>query len=681
MITKDELMTCFMNNTLSERIVLLPYSELIDSVHEVIAFHTQLQEQVFQMDLSNPTWNNTFLTLKKIISSMELLDNFYSQHKNMMGSAYSDKYKALTKQVEKDLFDLKDKISRHEGFILAFKRMLSQENSKKRAIILEKWLKTFFNVGLTLHKKKVNHKLGRILNDKVDRFLDNEAEHTKYQKNYIFIPAHEKHKIEGIAHSICVDARKAAKRFKKDGWMFIKDEYTTASVLAAADNRALRRRMYQAYENSTSGTGEKNNDNILKDILSVKQKIAQNYGEKNYADLVLSPYMLNTPEKAYEYLWKVDSQLQPFVGNIKAKMQALALQDGITQMENWDHEYYYQKLILMEQDEQDFNEMFNEHFVFDEVLPKFQAFLLNHFHLQMTEVKKEYFGSSEVMTYHLFDTQTQKEGYFIFSPFNNEHKVCAYEIDLSSGETIGPNQKMPSICYITLIQDKVEERHLMSPYDLWTMFHEFGHALHAFYAQTDDCLMGASMMAWDLIELPSQYLEHFVYDLDFLQSFSAHQESGEPMDKHALKCLIEAQQKYKTYEIYKDVRRYASQLWIHETFKPHSKKSPTRLVAEKLLGEGMVYNISRDEYMTGDSHMEDYGPTGYVYLFSAQLAAKLFSMKHLDVKKVFTNVFNSAKMEKVEVRLANLLDVQEVNMIEFLQKGLDINLYGEPSEQ
>lgn len=182
-------------------------------------------------------------------------------------------------------------------------------------------------------------------------------------------------------------------------------------------------------------------------------------------------------------------------------------------------------------------------------------------------------------------------------------------------------------------------------------------------------------MSWDLVEMPSQFLEHLVYDYEFMKEFSNHYQTNEKMSQEFFLKIIENQQFFDSYYIYCNIQTYKTQLWIHENFKPYSSKNLQEIVEGKLSKNGIIYNIAKDNYMTDIDHNQDYGPSGYIYLYSAQLAYQLYQKKPKNLRRIFTNTFNSSKNKNLRTHMAQNFNLKQIDIHDFIKKGLPINVY------
>lgn len=677
---EKRLKSLYKDNLLIKQVMLFPFEEVVSTTNEIINFTSFLEKEAYELCKNNITWNSFFLPFKKIYRNLEFFNNYVFVSKDFLGNSYQ---KIENNENTKDwiklpdiILDIKHRLANNNELVASFKELLKNETNPKKINILKNWLSVFFSTKLPQPQKKQYYKLNKLLDNRIKLFEKNENDNVSNTKSYIFIPTSQKYKLKGIDREVIAVGKYHAKLFNKDGWMFFYDEDTTRFIVSQAKNRALRKKVFNYYEQISRGDSSENNDNVLRDILSIKQQVAALHQKDNYAELVLSKYVLNTTRKAYQYLDDIEKQLIPMVKNIHQKITSKAHADGIKFVRNWDMEYYYNEMMKEEKNNNTIN--FDNYFEYNNFIGKFFKFLSKKFNLDIEEVKRETFDGKDLITYKIKDIVTLHEGFFVLSPFNNDVKTGPYQLSLSDNEKVGRCSTIPAVEYITLDIDNTGAENIkMSFYNVLVLLHEFGHALHAFYGNKEDTLFNESLSSWDLIELPSQYLEHLLYDVDFMQSMSCHIETGKKIPKTLLKQVIQSEQYFKAYDTYKDIQKFRAQLWLHENFKPFSKKSPSQIVAEKLGEKGLIYNVSKDSYMLYNSYLTDYAPTGYVYLYSAQIAAKLLEATNGNIKKVFTNVFNSDKMERLESRLSNIVDITDIDMISFLKKGWNINLYGD----
>jgi len=166
------------------------------------------------------------------------------------------------------------------------------------------------------------------------------------------------------------------------------------------------------------------------------------------------------------------------------------------------------------------NKIIEEYFFFEDVFPKFIDYMSKLFSIDITIENFNAVNNKNVFFLKMKDKKTKRHGTIIFSPFNNPKKQVCYQLDLLKSDTIEGNFVVPNIQYVELqIEKNKQGKSKMSFYDMYTLVHEFGHSFHSFFGNYNDHVHQNLKMSWDLIEMPSQFLEHLVYDYDFMKVY------------------------------------------------------------------------------------------------------------------------------------------------------------------
>lgn len=684
-IVQTNLQKEFENNKLWENLLWIDFAQDLDYwKQEFDTFINYLSNQIEEILQVPTTWEHTYFHFKKVVSVCQYIQTYFQVYKDLNNQknysaatpfifTYEDKFQNLIESIWTD-----------DRVVQKFKSLKELKLTRRQQAIVNEWLQCFFQIQHTEQQKKEYCKLSKQLDSHIREFSLNNEKALWNKKYSIFISPTKYYLLEGLNSSLLEAGAHNAKEIQKKGWLFYVEDHTANQLLSMAKNRSFRKRVYESYHKLNSDKQFlMDNDAVLRNILSTKQKIAQVYKKKNYSELVLSNFVLNTPEKAYEYLDKMEHELKDLVKKVRANMAEYALQDNVKQLKPWDIPYYYEKICKLHSFRKD--EAFNDYFSYEEVLPKLIKFFAKQFDLSIVEQKHPAATAQNgIKLFKLKDKQSPRYGYIILSPYDNEGQQTCSELNVLDCENMGQGFYLPSIQYITLQMTKGVRRTPMSFSDVYCLLHEFGHAFHGFFASIEDGISSQLKLSWDLVELPSQFMDHLMYDKNFITYLSSHKTTKSPIPENILHEIIEKNQFFEGYNIYCNIQKYKAHLWLHENFKPYSQKNPHQIVEERLAQEGIIYNIARDEYMLFSHHEQDYGPAGYVYLYSAQLAFQIFEFfvnndafnQPQSLRRIYAEIFNTEKAVKIQNHLEKFVDLYNVNMFKFLKKTWNIDLYG-----
>ncbi len=676
-LNRLNLIEDFSKNTIWENMFRINFNDTDYWREEFNNFVSFLQQELNTILAQPASWQTTYVRLKKIVSVCKYISTYCGSHPSIHKNRKSEVGNLLG-EIQRNVDKFLNLCWINPTLVQKFKSLGNLGLSASQKEVYDAWIDNFFKEDQDVETKKNYNKLSNKLKSHIHTFQENNHELINSRRNTIFVPKENGSILAGIKKNLLKDAAKRAKFAKKAGWMFVITEATTYSIIRECKDRDFRHRVYKKFHkiNQLGDFTFKNSD-VLKDILFEKHKIAQLMGKDNYAELVLSKYLINTTKQAYKYLDDIEAALLPTVKKIELEIKQLAKADNIRELKAWDVTYYFQRL----------NEKYNlyvnkfeEYFCFEDVMPKMIKFFEEKFDLTITKEAYHGVNNKDVWCYRMEDNKSKRHGFLFLSPYENPYKDNCYQMDILKSDTIENDVVIPHIQLIDLLVKKgkgkgAEVRSEMRFYDMYNILHEFGHALHSFFEPIHDQVVKNLEMSCDLIEMPSQFLEHLVYDYEFLKDFSSHKKTGEQMTEEFFLKVIQNEQYFDAYHIYSSIQTNKAQLWVYENFKPYSAKNLQKLVEAKLAPKGVIYNIARDDYMTYSDHNLDYGPSGYIYLYSAQLAYQLHEQKPKDLRSIFTKTFNSDKKVGLRKHMEENFDLYKVDIKKFITKGLPIQIY------
>ncbi len=370
----------------------------------------------------------------------------------------------------------------------------------------------------------------------------------------------------GLPESARDAAALAAKEQEKQGWLFTLHAPSYGPFMTYADNRELRRQMYIAKNTICIKDNEWNNEAIVARIVNLRRERAQLLGYKNFADFVLKERMAETTERV-EHLFDqlLDAYMEPAREEVK-EIESLArrLEGDDFELQPWDFSYYGHKLKM---------ELYN-----------IDAEMLRPY-LELARVKEGVFGlatrlygitfveNKDIPVYHP-DVQAydvlDEDGSFLAVLYTDFHprkgKRSGAWMTSFKDQWIGPDiddnvfrefaakgvlpilpatdpstwkNSRPQVSLVMNFTKPTETKPaLLTLGEVETFLHEFGHALHGIFANTRFSSLSGTNVYWDFVELPSQLMENFAIEPEFLNTFARHYETGEPIPQELLDRII-----------------------------------------------------------------------------------------------------------------------------------------------
>ena len=326
-----------------------------------------------------------------------------------------------------------------------------------------------------------------------------------------------------------------AKAKQLDGWLLTLDFPSFDAVITYADDRELRQTIYRAYVTRASDQSAdaiaQDNAPLMAEILALRHEEAKLLGLADYASMSLATKMAESPQQIEKFLLDLAQKARPGAQRDLEELRGFARERGGPEnLEPWDIAYYSDKL--------------KEHRLglSDEVLrPYFPAPAVIDGLFQLTE--KLYgvqFAADDslplwhpsVTAYEVRDNQGQRIGGFYLDAYARDNKRSGAWMGEAQTRRRGRNGLQLPVAYLVcnFTPPLDDQPALLTHDEVLTLFHEFGHGLHQLLTQVEESdISGIHGVAWDAVELPSQFMENWCYEAEALQMFARHHESGEPL--------------------------------------------------------------------------------------------------------------------------------------------------------
>lgn len=522
----------------------VPFDE-IKLEHYMPAFEKGIEEENKEIDaiVNNsqaPTFENTIAALDR---SGQLLSKVSTPFYNLLSAETNDDMQALAQQISPLLTEHSNSIRLNEKLFERVKAVYEQKDKLKltteQKTLLQKTYDGFARNGANLSDadKAVYRELSKELSLLSLRFSQNALKETNKYSLHIS----NKEILAGLPDFVLEMLADNAQKEGKDGYIISLKATSYVPVMKYANNRDLRRELYMA--SSTKCTsGEFDNTQIIKDIANKRLQMANLLGYKTYADYVLVNRMAEKPENVYNLLNQLLEAYQPAAMEELAEVQAYADRNGAYfKLQPWDWSYYSEKLKA---EKFDLN---------DEVLKPY---------FELENTKKAVFGlatrlygitfkkNDKIQVYHpeveAFDVLDEK-GKFLSVLYTDFHprdgkRAGAWMSSYKGQWMEGKKDSRPHITIVMNFTRPTETKPALLTYDeLTTFLHEFGHALHGMLTKCGyESLSGTSVYR-DFVELPSQLMENWAPEKEFLDGFAVHYETGEKIPVELIKKIRDAE--------------------------------------------------------------------------------------------------------------------------------------------
>ena len=349
--------------------------------------------------------------------------------------------------------------------------------------------------------------------------------------------------LAGLPDTLIQAAREAAKERKKDGWVITLDSPSYGPFMQYAENRQLREKLYMAHNTECTHDNDSNNLEICKRLVNLRREIAQLLGYETYADYVLKKRMASNVQNVYKLLYDLIDAYKPTAVKEREELRAMAkkMKGDDFKMMPWDTAFYSHKLQLEKYNID--SEMLRPYFELSNVIKGVFGLANRLYGITFKENKSIPVYHPDVKAYEVFD----KDGSFLavfyadFHPRDGKHSgawMTEYKGQCinSRGENIRPHVSV----VMNLTKPTADKPALLTLGEVETFLHEFGHSLHGMFANTRFESLSGTSVWWDFVELPSQFMENFSLEREFLHTFAFHYKTGEPMPDDLIQRVIDS---------------------------------------------------------------------------------------------------------------------------------------------
>ena len=510
---------------------------------------------------------------------------------------------------------------------LADSAEFGQLNSAQQKVINDT-LRDFRLAGVALDEdKKARYgEIKKQLSELSSKYSDNVLDATMAWTKLVT----DESQLSGLPESALDGAKQLATAREQDGWLLNLDFPSYFPVMTYCDNRDLRKEVYTAYATRASdqgpNSGEFDNSSNITQILRYRQELAELLGFANYAEYSLARKMAESPEKVITFLQDLVQRSKPQAEKELAELKAFALDEfGVTELEAWDIGYYGEKL---RQQRYTISQ--------EELRPWFPAekAIAGMFTVVNRLFGVEFEAVTDVDTWHkdvrFFNITRSGEviGRFYLDLFAREHKRGGAWMDVCRSRWQRDGKLQLPVAYLTcnFTPPVGNKPALLTHNEVVTLFHEFGHGLHHMLTKVDyAAVSGISGVAWDAVELPSQFMENWCWEKEGLAIISGHYETGEPLPEAMLNKLLAAKNFQSAMAM---VRQLEFSLFDFKLHKEYREDIDVRALLDDVRQQvSVVIPPAFNRFQNSFNHIFSggYAAGYYSYIWAEVLSADAFS--------------------------------------------------------
>lgn len=477
---------------------------------------------------AQPTFENTIVALER---TGDVLGRAVSVMFNLNSAETSPELQAVVREASPLLTEYGNDITLNDKLFARIKAVYEKRQSLKldpeSAMLLEKTYKRFARNGANLNAKD-KEKL-RAIDKELSQLSLQFGENVLNETNEYEMLVTDVKDLAGLPDFVLEAAKVTAKQKNKDGYLFTLQAPSYGPFMQYADNRALREKMFLAY-NGRGFHGDKNDNSAnIKKMVNLRYERANLLGYKTHADFVLEESMAGSKDKVQSFLNELVGYAKPAAEKQLAELNQYAKAHGFKgdKVAQWDYSYYSEKLKKEKYDLDD--ETLKPYFKLENVLNGVFAITNKLYGLTFKENKNIPVYNPEVRAYEVFDRDGKFVAVFYGDYFPRPGKRSgAWMNDVQGQKIVNGVNIRPHIVNVCNFSKPTETKpSLLNFNEVVTLFHEFGHALHGMLANGQYESLSGTSVPRDFVELPSQVMENWCYDPEALRLFARHYQTNE----------------------------------------------------------------------------------------------------------------------------------------------------------
>ena len=522
------------------RITLADYEE---AMMEGIRREDEQIEKIIN-NPDEPTFENTIIPEDEVKGRKhyyDLLSRVESVFFNMLSAETNDEMDALAQKMSPILtkhgndVSLNPKIFERVKYVYEHHGELTPEEN----CLLEKSYEGFVRSGALLDEAGKD-RLRKLTEEASMLSLQFSQNVLKENKAYTLHITDEQ-QLDGLPNTARETAHEAAKEHGLKGWVFTLDAPSYGPFMMYSTQRELRKKLYMARNTLCIKDNDTNNLELCKRLINLRREMAQLLGYDTFADYVMKHRMATKVENVYKLLNDLIEAYKPKAIEEREEVEALAKEEegAAFKMEPWDLAYYSQ---LLKKKKYDLDpEMLRPYLELGNVIKGVFGLATRLYGITFKENKDIPVYHPDVKPYEVYD----KDGSYLAVLYVDFHprkgkRDGAWMTEFQGQwiERDGTNVRPHASLVMNFSKPTEDKPALLRLGEVETFLHEFGHSLHGIFANTRFESLSGTNVWWDFVELPSQFMENFAVEKEFLRTFAFHYQTGEPMPDELIEKVI-----------------------------------------------------------------------------------------------------------------------------------------------
>ena len=530
---------------------------LIKLEHYEEAFMEGMKREKEELDkiINNeeePTFDNTIIYKDETKGEhyYDLLGRASTVFSCMLGAETNDDLDALAQKMSPLLTQHANDMQLNEKLFKRIKHVYEhhRELTPEEATLLQKVYDGFVRSGALLNEE--GKEQFRRLSEEAS-LLSLQFSQNLLKENKAFeLHLTNEEDLDGLPESARQMAAHTAQEQNKEGWIFTLDFPSYSPFLTYSTKRELREKLYMAKNTEGIHDNPENNLAICTRLINIRRELAQLLGHDTYADYVLEHRMASSVKNVYKLFNDLISAYKPQAIKELKEVEQLAkeIEGDAFEMQPWDFGYYSHKLQLQKYNID--SEMLRPYFELSKVIEGVFGLANRLYGISFKENNEIPVYHQDVKAYDVFDADGSYLAVFYADFHPRKGKQGGAWMTEFQGQWItrkGENIRPHVSVVMNFTKPTPQKPALLTLGEVETFLHEFGHSLHGMFANTRFGSLSGTNVWWDFVELPSQFMENYATEKEFLRTFAYHFESGEPIPDELIDRIIKSKNYLSAY--------------------------------------------------------------------------------------------------------------------------------------
>lgn len=625
-----------MNNPLLEPYVLPPFSEIrpehVEPAIDKVLADARSQIDTLLQGLTEPSWETLVVPMEALDVT---IDRVWSPVSHMNSVVNSEDLRKAYNACLPKLSEFATELGQNEALYHAYKKLqqgpeyLKLDTAQKK--VIDNAVRDFRLSGVELPQAEREQfkSLSQKLTERSAKFEENLLDATHAWSKHIT----DENLLSGLPESTREMAAMMAQRKNLEGWLFTLDFPSYMPVMSYADSRDFREEMYTAFATKASdegpNAGQWDNTDVMQDILKLRHESAQILGFANHAERSLATKMAKDPQQVLAFLHDLAARSKPIAEREYAELCAFAkAESGLENLEAWDVTYWAEK--LRQQRYAISQEELKPYFPEDKVVNGLFAVVNRLYGLDIRENKHVDVWHKDVRFFEIVGENGEVRAQFYLDLYARQHKRGGAWMDECMVRRKTADGVQIPVAFLTCnFSEPVGGKPALFTHDeVTTLFHEFGHGLHHMLTKIDYAgVSGINGVAWDAVELPSQFMENWCWEREALDLIAGHYQTGEKLPDALYKKMIAARNFQSAMTMLRQLEFSLFDFRLHLEFDP-AQHNQVQQTLEQVRDEVSVVKppkFNRFAHSFGHIFAGGYAAGYYSYKWAEVLSADAFS--------------------------------------------------------